>query len=109
MGPDSCLGRRVNCYCVDRVIIGTMSVVSQGVHICTAGHDYTVREFPIVSLPITIGDKAWICSEAFLSPGVRIGNGTVIGARSVVTKDQPDMCVCAGNPCKAIKPREFEY
>jgi len=60
---------------------------------------------PLITKPIEIKDNAWVASEAFLHPGVTIGSGCVIGARSVVTKDMPDWMVCAGHPCKPIKPR----
>ncbi len=56
-------------------------------------------------MPIYIGDHAWIAAEAFVHPGVIIGEGCVIGARSVVNKDMPAWMVCAGHPCKPIKER----
>jgi putative colanic acid biosynthesis acetyltransferase WcaF len=58
--------------------------------------------------PITIGSECWVAAEVFLGPGVDIGNGAVIGARSVVTKDMPEWMVCAGNPCKPIKIRSIK-
>lgn len=53
--------------------------------------------------PIVIGDNVWIGGSVVVLPGVKIGNGSVIGAGSVVTKDIPDNVVAAGNPCKVIK------
>jgi maltose O-acetyltransferase len=52
---------------------------------------------------ITIGDNVWIGGSSVICPGVNIGNNVVIGAGSVVTKDIPDWCVAAGNPCKVIR------
>lgn len=60
---------------------------------------------PLLRLPISIGDGVWICSEAYVGPNVRIGDGAVIGARAVVTRDMPADTVCAGNPCRPVKPR----
>jgi putative colanic acid biosynthesis acetyltransferase WcaF len=105
MAAHSCLGRRVICYSMAPVILGERVVVSQGVHLCTGSHDYESDNFQLFARPIQIGSDAWICTEAFLAPGVSIGNGAVIGARSVVSRDQPAWMVCAGNPCRPIKSR----
>lgn len=53
--------------------------------------------------PITVGDNVWIGGNCVLLPGVTIGENTVIGAGSVVTKDIPANVVAVGNPCKPIK------
>ena len=53
--------------------------------------------------PVHIGDDAWIGCNACVLKGVAIGNGAIIGAGSVVTKDVPDYCVAAGNPAKVVK------
>ena len=105
MGPHSCLGRRVICYSMAPIILGDRSVVSQGVHLCTGSHDYESENFQLFARPITIGADAWVCAEVFVGPGVTIAPGAVIGARSVVTRDQPSWMVCAGNPCKPLKTR----
>ena len=59
-----------------------------------------------MTAPIVVGDEAWIAAEAFVHPGVTIGKGAVIGARSVVTRDVPAWMVCAGHPCVPIKERK---
>lgn len=105
MADYSTLGRRVICYSMAPVFIGERAVVSQGAYICTGSHDYESETFQLFARPIVIGADAWICAEAFLSPGVSIGTGAVIGARAVVTRDQPAWMVCAGNPCRPLKPR----
>lgn len=95
----------VTCYSMATVTLGKKVVVSQGAHLCTGTHDYESPSFQLYALPITVGDEAWLCAECFLGPGVTIGEGAVIGARSVVTKDMPAWTVCAGQPCKPIKSR----
>ncbi len=85
--------------------IGKRAVISQGAHLCSGTHDYTAPNFPLIARPITIGDEAWIAAEAFIHPGVTIGDGAVIGARAVVTKDMPAWMICAGHPCAPLKPR----
>ena len=54
--------------------------------------------------PITVGKRCWIGASAILLPGVTIGDDTVIGAGSVVTKPIPSGVIAAGNPCRIIKP-----
>lgn len=85
--------------------LGRRVVISQGAHLCTGTHDYENPGFPLYAKPIIVGDQAWIAAECFVHPGVTIGEGAVVGARSVVTKDVPPWMVCAGHPCKPIKPR----
>ena len=107
MADHSTLGRRVVCYSMARVSLGERAVVSQGVHLCTGSHDHESENFQLFARPIRIGADSWICAEAFLVPGVSIGAGAVIGARAVVTCDQPAWMVCAGNPCRPLKPRRL--
>ena len=52
---------------------------------------------------VTIGDNVWLGGNTVICPGVKIGSNVVIGAGSVVTKDIPDWCIAAGNPCKVIR------
>ena len=85
--------------------LGKRVVISQGAHLCSGTHDYSDSNFPLVAYPITVGDHAWIAADAFVHPGVTIGEGAVIGARAVVTKDMPAWMVCAGHPCQPMKPR----
>ena len=105
LGDQCGIGNGVNLYSQDKITIGKKTVISQGVQICTGTHDYTKEGFPLYTKPITIGNNVWVASEAFIHPGVSIGDGTVVGARSVVTKDLPAWMVCSGNPCKPIKER----
>lgn len=88
-----------------RIRVGTRSVISQGAHLCSGTHDHTDPNFSLIARPIVVGDHAWVAAEAFVHPGVTIGEGAVIGARAVVTKDMPPWMVCAGHPCQPIKPR----
>lgn len=106
MADHSTLARRVICYSMAPVKLGKRAVVSQGVHLCTGSHDYESENFQLYAKPIQIGDDVWVCADAFIGPGVTIATGAVIGARAVVTHDQPAWTVSAGNPCCPIKPRK---
>lgn len=58
------------------------------------------------NLPVKIGKRCWIGAGAIILPGVTVGDDTVIGAGSVVTKDIPSGVVAVGNPCRVIKTLE---
>ncbi len=97
-----------NCTILDvaRVKIGDNCQMAPNVAVYTAGHPIhpdtrnTAYEYGI---EVTIGDNVWIGGNSVICPGVHIGSNTVIGAGSVVTRDIPDWCVAAGNPCKVIR------
>ncbi len=95
-------------YSMGKIVIGKRAVVSQGAHLCSGTHDYTKEGFPLFTLPVYIGDYAWVAAEAFIHPGVTIGEGCVIGARSVVTKNMPPWMVCCGHPCSVKKERRVK-
>ncbi|GAB4187465.1 MAG: colanic acid biosynthesis acetyltransferase WcaF [Phycisphaeraceae bacterium] len=99
------LGDHVTVYNLGPVIVGEHSVVSQNTHLCAGTHDYTKPELPLVRSPITIGNGVWVCADAFIGPGVTIGDNVVVGARAVVVKDVEPGVVVAGNPAKVVKPR----
>jgi len=105
LGPECGIASDVDLYAQDKIVIGYRAVISQGTYLCTGTHDYTHPGHPLYTRPIMIGDRAWVAAGCFIHPGVTIGEGAVIGARSVVTKDMPDWMVCAGHPCKPIKER----
>ncbi len=105
MGDYSCLGDRVDCYCVDTIRLGANATVSQYSFLCTASHDYFRPDMPLVTAPITIEANAWVAADVFIGPGVTVGSGAVVGARSTVLKDIQPMIVVAGNPARALRER----
>jgi putative colanic acid biosynthesis acetyltransferase WcaF len=105
MAPYSCLASDVDCYCVARITIGAHSVISQYTYLCGASHDYRRPRLPLTPAPIVIEDQVWVAADVFVGPGVRIGQGTVVGARSTVVSDLPAWKVCVGTPAKPIKDR----
>ncbi|ASF45704.1 LbetaH domain-containing protein [Methylovulum psychrotolerans] len=107
MRQHSCLSHHVDCYCVDKVELGVHTTVSQYSYLCTASHDYTRRDMPLVTAPIIIGDYGWVTADVFVGPGVTIGEGAVVGARSTVTRNVPSWTVVAGSPPKIIGSRDF--
>lgn len=107
MGDHSCLSEWVDCYCVDKIRIGAHTTVSQYSFLCTASHDYESPGMPLVSAPITLGDRVWITADVFVGPGVTIGDGAVVTARSSVFSDIPSWMVARGNPARPVRARNF--
>jgi len=107
IGNYSAIANDVIVYNQGKISIGEKTIISQGCHLCAGTHDYTLKSFPLITKPIEIGSDVWIAADSFIHPGISIGNGSVVGARSVVTKSMPEWMVCAGNPCKPLKSRVF--
>lgn len=108
MGDHACLSESVDCYCVAKIYIGAHTTISQYSFLCTASHDHTLAAMPLVAAPITIGERVWITADVFVGPGVTIGNGAVVTARSSVFGDLPPWMVARGNPAVPVKPRIFD-
>jgi putative colanic acid biosynthesis acetyltransferase WcaF len=107
IGDESAVGHRAILYNLGQIKIGRQVTISNGAHLCAGTHDYTKPDLPLIKPPITIDDCAWICADAFVGPGVCVGEGAVVGAASVVVKDVPPWNVVAGNPAKTIKLRNL--
>lgn len=100
-----------NCVVLDvaKVTIGSRTLIGPNVQLYTATHplDYKVRAAGLeYGKPICIGADVWIGGSVIVCPGVNIGDRSVIGAGSVVTKDIPSDVFAAGNPCKVIRQHE---
>ena len=111
-GTNIRLGSKVyfnfNCVVLDvmPVVIGDHVLIGPAVQIYTATHplDAVERRSGVESArPVTIGNDVWIGGGAILCPGVSIGDRSVIGAGSVVTRSIPADVVAAGNPCRVLR------
>lgn len=105
IGSNSWVGDDVVLYSLGEIEIGENAVISQRSYLCAGSHDYTQSDFPIYAKRICIGNQAWLATDVFVSPGVSIGDGVVVGARSSVFHDLPQNMVCVGSPAKPIKSR----
>ena len=103
MGSWVAIDDEVNLYSAAKITIGTKVAISREAFICTASHDITKPNRPLITAPITICDGVWIGARAIVLPGVTIGEGSVVAARSVVTKDVPPYSLVAGNPARVVK------
>ena len=87
-------------------MFGDNVLVGPNCTFCCAGHalDVEQREAGLeIALPITVGDNVWFGMNVCVLPGVKIGNNSIIGAGSVVTKDIPDNVIAVGNPCRVLR------
>lgn len=89
------------------VYIGNYVMFAPNVTISVTGHPVHPELRPYgdqFSAPVHIGDRVWVGSNVVILPGVTIGENSVIGAGSVVTKDIPPNVVAAGSPCRVMRP-----
>ncbi len=103
-------GTFINFDCVlldcNRITIGAEVQIAPGVHIYTATHplDAATRRGGLESAwPVTIGDGVWLGGRTVVCPGVTIGENTVVGAGSVVTRSLPAGVLAVGNPCRVVR------
>lgn len=106
IGDRAWVGDDAVLYSLGEITIGADSVVSQKCYVCAAGHDYSKSGFDICATKVVIGKEVWIAADVFVAPGVEIGDGAVIGARSNVFGAIPPYMVCYGNPAKPVKKRD---
>ena len=89
------------------IYVGDNTMFGPHVTVATAGHPILpeLREKQYqYNMPVRIGRNCWIGAGAIILPGVTIGNDTVVGAGSVVTRDLPESVVAVGNPCRVLRP-----
>lgn len=98
----ACLGDRSHAYCLARIEIHSHATVAQEAYLCTGTHDFSHESLPLITKPIVIGANVFVGARAFLLPGITVGNGSIVGACSVVTRSVPPSSVVAGNPAKVI-------
>ncbi len=106
MEKGSCLSHFVDCYCVEKVVLEERATVSQYSFLCTASHDYSRLEMPLVAAPIYIGRDAWVTADVYIGPGVVVGEGAIIGACSAVFRDVAPWTIVGGNPARVLKLRD---
>jgi putative colanic acid biosynthesis acetyltransferase WcaF len=105
IGDGVSIGDEARLYSLGPIRIGPRSFLSQYAHLCAGTHDYTQPTYPLLRQPITIGADCWIAADAFVGPGVTIGDRTVLGARASAFSDLPPDVIAVGNPAKAVKAR----
>ncbi len=108
IGDGTIIGHKVTLDGRLGLNIGKNVNISSEVMMWTMQHDYNDPSFGISGGKVTIEDYVWIATRALILPNVRIGEGAVIAAGSVVTKDVEPLTVVAGNPAKVIGKRNSQ-
>lgn len=112
LGDDVYIGEGTRIYAQGNVTIKNGSILADTVDIRTANHYYDGVDLNMIPFdekvmisPVTIEENVWVASHVLILPGITIGEGAVVAAGSVVTKDVPPLAVVAGNPARVIKYR----
>ncbi|MBO5067563.1 MAG: transferase, partial [Clostridia bacterium] len=112
VGDRSGVGINANLH--GPVIIGNDVMMGPECIIYTRNHEFSNTDIPMNQQgfseikEVVIGNDVWIGGRVIILPGVHIGNGAIIGAGAVVTKDVPEYSIVGGNPAKVIKYRKIE-
>ena len=105
LGEEASIGEWALVYNLGPVAIGDRATISHRAHLCAGTHDYRDPTLPLLRLPIEIGSQAWVCADAFIGPGRKVGEGAIVGAAAVVAADVPAWQIVGGNPARVIKAR----
>lgn len=114
IGNNANIGFYFSAHCTDEIYIGNNVLIASYVLLTTQNHgmdpecERSYERQPLISKPIRISDGVWIGEKVTVLPGITIGEKSIIGANSVVTKDIPPFCIAAGNPASIIKRYDFE-
>lgn len=108
IGPRVRIQPHVILHCMGRIEIGSGTLVSQYAHLCAGTHEYARPDMRIERRSITVGRDVWIAADAFVGPGVTLGDGCLLAARSSAFQDLPEAMVCIGEPAEARHGRYEE-
>lgn len=106
LGNHCWIGDHAELYSLGPITVGDNAVVSQHSYVCAATHDHKDITFPLVAKAVVIEREAWIATDCFIAPGVTIGMGAIIGARSTVLTDIPPAKIAVGSPATIKAERQ---
>jgi putative colanic acid biosynthesis acetyltransferase WcaF len=105
VGDHAAVGDGAILYSLGAITLGPRVTVSQHAHLCAGTHDHRRADLPLVKAPITVGEGAWICADAFVGPGVVVGDHAIVGARAVAVGEVAPWTIVGGNPARRIAER----
>lgn len=108
-GDGVIIGDEVNLYNIAPIVIASEVTISQEAFLCTASHNIESQNRELVFSSITIERGAWVFAGAFVCMGIRIGEGAIVGAKSVITKNVEAFDVMGGNPARVLKKRKADW
>lgn len=101
----ACIGPRADVYSLGKVVLDGGCVLSQDSMLCGGSHDLSKKNLPLLVGDIKVGEEVFVGARALVLPGIVIGDGAVVAAGAVVTKDVEPWTVVGGNPARVIKKR----
>lgn len=105
IGDHAWIGCGAVLYNLAPIRIGAHTVISQRSYLCAAGHAVDAIDFRYAAAPIVIGEQAWIAMDALVAPGVTVGLGAILGARSSAFHDIPAGVIAVGYPARPRRLR----
>ena len=103
VGDDVWLGEEALLLTLAPITIESDVCISQRAFLCTGSHDFQADDFKLITKPITVRRSSWISAQAFIAPGVEIGEGSMVSAGSVVLDSVPTRSLVRGNPAVVVK------
>lgn len=108
IGEGTIVGPGAELYNQGRIVIGPFCVISQRAFLCASTHRTSDPDFALETRPIALGRGCWVAAEAFVGPGVTMGDGAVLGARGALFEDAESMGIYRGNPATLVSQRRLE-
>lgn len=106
VGDHVWIGEEVLILSLAQVVLESNVCLSQRAFLCTGSHDFRAPKFDLITKPITVRGGSWVAAQAFIAPGVEIGEGSMVAAGSVVLENVPAKTLVRGNPAVVVK--QFE-
>lgn len=106
IGANALVGPGARLYNQGHIAIGERTVISQRAHVCASSHDVRHPDFQLVLRPVRIGAGCWIAAEAFVGPGVTMGDRSVLAARGALFSDAEANGIYRGNPATFVRHRD---
>ena len=109
LGEQVLIGPGAHLYNQGTITIGAWSVISQRAHLCASTHRVDDPDFQLECRPIVLGERCWVATEAFVGPGVTMGDGAVLGARAALFEDAAADGIFRGNPASLVRQRKRRH
>ena len=109
LGEQVLIGPGARLYNQGTIVIGAWSVISQRAHLCASTHRVDDPDFQLECRPIVLGERCWVATEAFVGPGVTMGDGAVLGARAALFEDAAADGIFRGNPASLVRQRKRRH
>ena len=108
LGEGVLVGPGVELYNQGHIALGPNCVVSQRAFLCASTHSTSDPHFALILRPIRLGRGCWVAAEAFVGPGVTMGDGSVLAARAALFEDAVEMGIYRGNPASLSAQRRLQ-